>query len=234
MGGQYASRLRTFCGGVGGISVGLLLLGLSAAGAQIYVQPYDLSGFARTSQNDTSVGGVGSYATAYDNFVLGSDSTLTGLTFTGIYFHPGVVGTTTSFQVQFYTDNAGQPGSSIYSSLISGNGNEACDSSANPVCTYSVDVDFSAVGGTPYWLSIVSNSDFGPEWGWARGINGDDGSYQDFFSEHGALDGDLAFSLLAAKEVPEPSTWAMMLIGFAAVGAALRRNGLGLQPMPIR
>ena len=160
MGGHRASRLRTFCSGVGLNSIGLALLGMSAAaGAQIYVQAYDVSGFALASQNDTSVAGIGAYSTTYDDFTLSSDATITGLRFTGIYFNPGGVGTTTSFQVQFYNDDIGQPGSSVFSTTILGNGGEVCDTGpANPVCAYGVSLNFTALAGTPYWLSIVSNS----------------------------------------------------------------------------
>jgi hypothetical protein len=39
----------------------------------------------------------------------------------------------------------------------------------------------------------------------------------------------------AAAPVPEPSTWAMMLLGFGLVGAALRRRGAGAaQPAPAK
>ena len=224
MGGHHASRLRTFCSGVGLNSIGLALLGISAAaGAQVYVQPYDSSGFALASQNDTSAGGVGNYATVYDNFTLSGDTTIASLSFTGLYFNPGVVGTTTSFQVQFYDDSAGQPGSSLFSSTVPGNGGESCDTSgANPVCTYSLAVNFAALSGTPYWLSIISNSDVAPQWGWGRGSGGDGGAVHIFFGEGTATQADLAFSLFAPA-VPEPSTWAMMLLGFGAAGAALRR-----------
>ena len=224
MGGQCASRLRSFCSGVCLGSIGLALLGMSvAAGPQVYVQPYDPSTLGLASQNDTSVGGVGNYATAYDNFTLAGDATITGLTFAGVYFDPGEVGVTTSFQVQFYDDNAGHPGSSLYSSSIPGNGSEVCDSSPNPVCTYSVTVNFGALGGTPYWLSIVSDSEVQPQWAWAGGTGGDGGAFQLYFGQGTAQEGDLAFSLFATQ-VPEPSSWATMLVGFGAAGTALRRR----------
>lgn len=224
MGGQRASRLRSFCSGVCLNLIGLTLLGMSAAaGAQVYVQPYDPSILGLASQNDTSVGGVDNYATAYDDFTLVGDATITGLTFAGVYFNPGVVGVTTSFEVQFYDDNASHPGSSLYSSSIPGNGGEVCDSSPNPVCTYSVTVNFAVLGGTPYWLSIVSDSEVQPQWAWAGGTGGDSGAFQVYFGQGTPQESDRAFSLFT-PQVPEPSTWAMMLVGFGAAGAALRRR----------
>ncbi len=170
-------------------------------------------------------GGIGTYATAYDDFTLSSDATITGLRFTGIYFNPGGVGTTTSFQVQFYDDDIGQPGSSLFSTTILGNGGEVCDTgSANPVCTYGLSLNFAALAGTPYWLSIVSNSDLEPQWGWAEGTGGDGSAFQLLLQGgHWHEDADLAFSLFAA-EVPEPSSWVIMLLGFGALGIALRRS----------
>jgi hypothetical protein len=231
MGGHRASRLRTFCSGVGLNSIGLALLGMSAAaGAQIYVQAYDVSGFALASQNDTSVAGIGAYSTTYDDFTLSSDATITGLRFTGIYFNPGGVGTTTSFQVQFYNDDIGQPGSSVFSTTILGNGGEVCDTGpANPVCAYGVSLNFTALAGTPYWLSIVSNSNLAPQWGWAGGTGGDDSAFQLYFKEGTHENADLAFSLFTA-EVPEPSSWALMLLGFLVLGTALRRGARGAIP----
>jgi hypothetical protein len=48
----------------------------------------------------------------------------------------------------------------------------------------------------------------------------------------------LTYTYSVAGGVPEPSTWAMMLIGFAAVGFAMRRNPkaqlLELKPNPYR
>jgi hypothetical protein len=57
----------------------------------------------------------------------------------------------------------------------------------------------------------------------------DFGTYQyyDFYSLGtfgNAAPGNVLLGGLALTSVPEPGTWAMMLLGFAAVGAAMRRN----------
>ena len=49
--------------------------------------------------------------------------------------------------------------------------------------------------------------------------------YGGFFSEVGVRGGTITFTPLAATPgVPEPATWAMMLAGFGALGASLRRR----------
>jgi ABC-type sugar transport system substrate-binding protein len=48
-------------------------------------------------------------------------------------------------------------------------------------------------------------------------------------TSNGSFGGTLAFA--AASAVPEPSTWAMMLIGFGAVGYSMRRRKVGYQAL---
>lgn len=86
--------------------------------------------------------------------------------------------------------------------------------------------------GTEYWLTVA---DFNNGWNWAEALSGPTiGS--ELFNAHqstgsGCLDGgphcgpwtdihtDFAFRIAA---VPEPATWAMMLVGFFGLGATLR------------
>jgi hypothetical protein len=196
----------------------------AAASAQVYTQPYDGSANAYASQNDTGTGGFGQYATVYDNFTLGSSTTITNLAFTGEYFNPATVGPITAININFYADSAGQPGSSLWSTVISGNGGESCTTGGPyPLCTYNVATNFFANGGTQYWLSVVPDLAFPPQWGWAEGSGGDGVSYQDFLGSRSRLPHDMAFTLNGGSPgVPEPSTWAMMLLGFGFVGGAMR------------
>jgi hypothetical protein len=41
-------------------------------------------------------------------------------------------------------------------------------------------------------------------------------------TQNGSLSGNVAFT--AAAAVPEPGTWAMMLLGFGAIGFSMRRR----------
>jgi hypothetical protein len=207
-------------------AVALVLASTISAGASaatLYDQPYDGSGALVASQNDTGSGNNGNFATVYDNFTLAGGGNITGLNFTGGYFNPGPPGTITAFTVKVYADNAGQPGSALSTSSFSGNGGESC---GGAICTYSLGLNFSAAAGTQYWLSIVPDEAFPPQWGWATGNNGDGVAYQDFFGSRTALAADVAFTLTGTAAVPEPATWALMLGGFGLAGAALRRRQL--------
>jgi hypothetical protein len=130
-----------------------MLVAVSQASAvPLYSQPWDGKGVAYASQNDTSGGGLGNFATAYDNFTLGSSATIGRGNFTGVYILGS--GTINGFTVQFYADNAGQPGGSLYSAAIAGSGNEAFIGPGTACCfaySYSLPVNFAANGGIEYY-----------------------------------------------------------------------------------
>ena len=77
------------------------------------------------------------------------------------------------------------------------------------------------MAGPRYWMSIVPDMGFPPQWGWAAGTGGNGTSYQLFFGDRGPADGDRAFTL-SGGPVPEPASWALMIMGFGGVGAAMR------------
>jgi hypothetical protein len=99
---------------------------------------------------------------------------------------------------------------------------------------------WSVAAGTDYWLTVANVNN---GWQWAEALAGPTvGS--ELFNAHsstgpGCLDGgphcgpwtdvhtDFAFKITA---VPEPATWAVMLVGIGGLGATLRRRrALGLQ-----
>lgn len=203
-----------------------LAIGGAASAATLYQQNWDGSGDAYASQNDTQ-GGNGNYATVYDNFTLGSAATITGLTFKGGYFNPTQQGNITGFTIGIYSSNAGQPGSALATFNIPGTGGEsgcAIAAGRSLACDYSVAINFAAAGGTEYWLSVVSDVGYPPQWGFETGTGGDGVSYQDFFGARSPVNSDMAFALTGSGAVPEPATWAMMILGFGVVGAATRRK----------
>jgi hypothetical protein len=123
-------------------AVVLGLATLSNAGAVLlYNQPYPgNTGFAMASQNDTG-GGMGNFATTYDNFALGGNSNVNSVMFTGRYFNPNVQGPITAGTVSFYANNLGQPGGLLQSFNIGGNGNEVFLGSLGlPIYTYSINL----------------------------------------------------------------------------------------------
>lgn len=192
----------------------------SANAATLYTQTYDVWGAAFASQN--AVGGIGNYATVYDNFTLSGASTVTDLSFIGVFFNPSTPSPISQFTVKFYASNAGQVGSTISTFSILGNGGESCNVSA--ICTYNLALNFAAVGGTQYWMSIVPDVALSSQWGWATGKGGDSTSFQNFGGTVRSHSYDMAFTLAGNSAVPEPATWAMLLGGFALVGSAVRRR----------
>ena len=210
----------------------LTLLGVAVAAAGVcsadllYNQTFDSTGNWYASQNDTNSGGLGNFATTYDNFTLSNLSTVTDVSWTGTYYN-GTISPIAGFTLQFYSDNAGVPGSSIYSTYITGTANETDIGNFNGMefYTYSATLGaaFSALGGTQYWLSIVPDLGFPPQWGWATGTGGDGASYQVFFGAGNANANDMAFSL-SGIATPEPFTFGLMGLGLGGIALAKSRR----------
>jgi hypothetical protein len=206
---------------------GLLIFGLATLGPSLahadtilFTQLPGSTAGTWASQNDP--GGFGNFATVYDNFTLTDSALVTHVDWDGQYFPTASV--ITAFTLTFYADNAGQPGAALLSNTIAGNANETSigPGAFGPAFSYAADlaVDFAAIGGTQYWLSIVPDLGFPPQWGWNKTNPPGGGiSFQDFFGERFQRD-DVAFQL-QGNEVPEPAT---MLLVAAGCAAALRRR----------
>jgi hypothetical protein len=191
----------------------------------IYQQPFDQTGNAYSSQNDTN--GLGNFATVYDNFKLGSSYFITEVQWTGEYFNPPNQGPITGWTITFYADNAGQPGSPLPGGIkVAGTGGETFLGNFGGFPTYTYDVvltiPFAAAAGTQYWLAVVPDLHEPPQWGWSSGTGGDGISYEDFFGVRTQLAADMAFGLSAGCcccGVPEPGT--LLMVGSGAVGAGV-------------
>ena len=211
-----------------------LLVGVSQVpAATLYSQPWDGTGNGFGSQNETS---IGNFATAYDNFTLGSSAIITQIDFTGAYYS-GTDNAITGFTVQFWANSSGQPGASLYSVHILGSGGETFTgpgSTINQAYSYSLPVNFAANGATTYWLSIVPDLAFNDQndpsiifdpWLWATGAPGDTSFYQDLYGTRYLQDGDLAFTLLGGGVVPLPAALPLFATGLGALGLmGWRRN----------
>jgi hypothetical protein len=209
-----------------GIALGCVTL-VPAEAAVAYQQAYDGSGNAFSSQNDTA-GGNGQFAQMYDDFALGSSAAIGNVSWTGSYFNPPSPGTITGWTVGFYADSGGQPGALLSAYNFGGNGSETLlgNIGGNPTYTYSVNLSgaFDAIGGTTYWLSVVPDLGFPPQWGW--GTAGAGTSYQDFTGSRSAISSNLAFTLTSAESrVPDSgSTLGLLVAAFFALYIGCRHS----------
>lgn len=201
-----------------------LVLSAPAFAATLFTQSFDQTGQLNASQND--IGSLGNFASTYDDFnVSGGNYTINEVQFTGGYFN-GDPGDITGWTINVYFDNGGQPGTQQYTTHISGNGGETFLGNFNGTPSYSYDVtglNFSELAGVKYWLSVVPDLSFPPQWGWETSAQGNGVSYQDFFGSRSQLDTDSAFTLIGTT-VPEPGTLIMMGTGVLGLAGAIRRK----------
>jgi hypothetical protein len=206
------------------------LLSGSASAAGLYSQAPTSSAFF-ASQYDTNTSSL--FATAYDNFALGSSASISSINFTGEYDNdPAPPPFLTGFTLSIYSDSLGQPGGLLYTQIVSSNANETLV--AGQTYTYGINFtsSFAAAGGTTYWVSVVSDLDqkSGNVWGWSSGTGGDGSSYQDvtglprthqFYDLAFTLNGDVTGD---GTSVPEPISISIFGAGLAGAIAMRRRK----------
>ena len=195
------------------------------ADSVLYSQSFDQTGNANASQNDTSQNGYGNFATTYDywNISPGGLYSVNEVQFTGEYFN-GNPGTITGWTVNVYFDGGGKPGTLQHTAHISGNGNETFLGTYGGFQTYTYDIKnlgFQELSGIPYWLSVVPDLPFPPQWGWSTSAQGGNKAYQDYFDQHGPLGTNQAFTLIGT---PEPGTLVMLGTGVLGLAGAIRRK----------
>jgi len=219
-------RRLTSVGALAALSLGFGSTHLRAS--VLYSQPTnDLGG--DFSQNDTSSGGLGNFSTLYDNFTLGTTATIGSVYWVGSYFDPQPEDIMTGVTISIWADNSDVPdytGTPLYTTGdVSGNAGETSlgtDSVGNPLFSYLAPIDFTAIGGTQYWISIVPDVAYPPGWKWEYGTGGDGISFLDFEGSLLEIPVDETFELDGS--VPEPAGALLVGSGLALLALASRRR----------
>lgn len=182
-----------------------------------------------------------------EDFTLPTDTTLTGA---GVYIADisGGDAFDGSLEYWIFGDNDGSPGGSLANGLASVTRTDlhtppaCCANGTSWLYAFDFNSPFNALGGVTYWLGIHLDDgydtrrelywiDTTPAGGGDGGCDGECpaagifngheslGGTQDNWVSNGA---EHAFFLTGAGGVPEPETWALMILGFGAAGATLR------------
>ena len=205
------------------VAVSVLVVA-GAANASLYEQSPDLDNLGTGYWSACMAGAFNDYLHG-DNFTLGADGSVGGVTWWGFsenYVWPDLTNFT-GWEVTFYADLGGlpDPGGVLYSEYFEKPATNPTDTgyfAPSGASLYSHEVTLgSAVdltAGTQYWISIgaYSASAALDGWGWQKSVSVDDlgGSfyYPDGFWTQ-STDFDVTFGLLA---VPAPGALALLAV----------------------
>ncbi len=201
-------------------SSSIFLLIFLSVNAQAYIVVWDQLPHA-------TPGGLGSgvksllYPTGvhvYDDFTLGSNYSITGINWWGLY-SPSYSGAST-FTLSFYDANNVPSGSPTQVSNVSVTGSNRGDG----VYEYSaaLTTPFPALANTKYWLSIYNTVPDSRTWGWQRANDDGNGSIQSPI-EFPGTPYNVAFQLtISDPPVPIPS--AVWLLGSGLIAMVVIRR----------
>ena len=186
-----------------------------ALASTVYEQLPYMVGLGSISSTRNALNGTPGYQT-YDNFTLGTSTTITVVNWWGYFYYPG----SSDFQIIFYTDDSGAPGSVIESQPVTPSVLPSPVSTSADFYSAALGTPVALSAGIPYWLSVFNAAD--ASWGWETGPAVGDGPVQRRLDHTTFVSGGdkTAFQLLDA--VPEPSTW--LLSGTGLLWLALRRR----------
>ena len=170
-----------------------------AADPVVYSQPATPSNYYTIWASQVSPSGT--VATGYDDFTLGSATSISGVQWNGDYVNTNtpsanpIAPNSTSFTIAFFADNGGLPGAQLATATIAQAdctptllGTDEFSTSDSipdyPIPFYSfraaLPTPFVAAAGQKYWVSIVANTADENLWGWYSGSGGDNASIQNY------------------------------------------------------
>ena len=203
------------------------LIALTTATAAAAATVYDNGGPDANGGNDAT-----QWVQAED-FSFASDTAVTGA---GVYLagFDGLGNYDGNFSFGIFADAGGTPGSQLLSGSvapsISDTGTPWCCGGNSYLFQFGFGSTFNALAGQTYYLGFHASSNFDRDdiyWvttalnATNTGVESDQGTF-DNWANNGAEHAFFLTDGMAA--VPEPSAWALLILGMGTVGAAMRRR----------
>jgi hypothetical protein len=173
---------------------------------------FDSLGPASAGAGHTGVGKIlgASFSTGGSSVILGDVSVLV---------QDDVPSDGGTFQISLLSDASTSPGAILAASA------SLPDSDLSTSFTLqTVDFGFSLAAHTRYWIELSSTSTTGIGWSYTNDFSGP-GVSGEFWDDDGVFPNSegpyqMEVKTTSTTTVPEPSTWAMLLIGFTGLGFA--------------
>jgi hypothetical protein len=177
----------------------VLLAASSSPAVVLFSQPFNGANYYYSD-------GLPGYAKVYDDFILGGGGTISKVDWSGLDPNNDLTG----FTINIFSDNSGSPGTSLSSSVITGNAGET-PSGTLTINNYSATLPtaFTASPGTEYYIQIVGTASGAGGFYWETSSQGNDGALSDLFTVS-PMNNNLAFTL---EGTPEPTTIVLGLLG---------------------